>query len=105
MSRDEDFDPFLDEVKGVKSSSKKDLKKRKKDEALYGPASFDFGDQLDDDDAYGSKKFSGGDDSNQEKVTIQSLFEFRPWEIFVLVMEILLVTYLVLVVLKVIPLF
>ena len=118
MSRDGDFDPFLDDVKGVKSTSKKDKpkssggwfsskeRKKKKDESLYGPASFDFGDKSDDDDTYSSSNFSGKDDNNkQEKVTIQTLFEFKPWEIGVLLIELLLVAYLVLVVTRVIPIF
>lgn len=91
-------------MKGVKT--KKDKKKEKKNESLYGPASFDFGDDADDDDSYGAKSFDKQQDSNkQEKVTIQSLFEFKPWEVAVLVVELLLVVYLVLVVLRIIPIF
>jgi len=118
MSRDSDFDPFLDDVKGVKTNSTKGnskssggwfsskAKKKKKDESLYGPASFDFGDKSDDDDAYSTSNFSGkSEDIKPEKVTIQTLFEFKPWEIGVLLVELLLVVYLVLVVTRVIPIF
>lgn len=90
-------------MKGVKS--KKDKKKDKKNESLYGPASFDFGDDKDDDDSYSSKSFNKKGNDEQEKVTIQTLFEFKPWEIGVLIVELLLVLYLVLVVLRVIPIF
>lgn len=104
MDRDDSFDPFLDDVKGVKPKSKKDKKQSKKNDVLYGAASFDFGDEVDDDDTYGAAGFSSAEEPKQEKVTIQTLFEFKPWEVGVLFIEILLVTYLVLVVTKVLPL-
>lgn len=105
MSRDSIFDPFLDDIKGVKKKSKKDKKKEKENESLYGPASFDFGDKSDDDDTYGTSSFSKKESNKKEKVTIQTLFEFKPWEIAVLVVELILVLYLILVVTRVLPIF
>lgn len=105
MGRDESFDPFLDDVKGIKPMSTKDRKKAKKNDVLYGAESFDFGDDMDDDDTYGNDGFKTDVNIKQEKVTLQSLFEFKSWEIGVLIIELLMVAYLVLVVTKVIPMF
>lgn len=126
MAPDEDsFDDFLDTVDDTSKTVDAPKKKQKKPFKLFGgmklakekkkkaESTSSFYDEAldfsvsDDDDFYG---VSASEQTNQNerqdtKLTLQTLFEFRWWELAILVVEVLLVVYLVLVLTKVLPLF